>query len=852
MVEVAVLPVRDRILYPQMVTPLPVGRPGSLKAIEYALAHDQTIFIVSQRDAEQDEVGPNDLYEVGTEAVIGRVLKLPDGNSSVLVQGQRRMRALEYTQVDPMMKVRAVPLVEDAWTAESTAPLMKSVLAVFEKCVKLNKSLPEDAYVAAMNVDSPGRLADLIASTVELDTPVRQGLLEMLDPLARLERVSALLAKELNLLELESQIHSEVQKEVDQNQREYFLREQVKAIQKELGEIETGNKDLDELRTKIANAGMPEDVQVRARKELERLQLMPSAAPEVGIIRTYIDWLVALPWKARTEDQLDIKVAAQVLDDHHHGLPKVKERILEYMAVRKLSPKMRSPIICFVGPPGVGKTSLGRSIATALGRKFVRVSLGGIRDEAEIRGHRRTYVGALPGRIIQTMRQAGTVNPVFMLDEVDKLGMDFRGDPSSALLEVLDPEQNVHFSDHYLEVAYDLSQVIFIATANQLEPIPPPLRDRMEVIDLPGYIEEEKLSIGRRFLVPRQLAEHGLTADHLRFTDGALRRLIREYTREAGVRNLEREVANVCRKVARRVADGVGPPQPPTPSPLVGEGKPAAAPASGDREPAALPGRTEGEQAGGPPTLPSPLVGEGLGVRGTPTVITAAVLPRYLGPRQFSASVAEEHDEVGVATGVSWSPVGGDLMAVEVSLLEGTGALILTGQLGEVMRESAQAAFSYTRSRAAGLHLPESFHEKTDIHIHVPAGGLPKDGPSAGITIATALVSAATRRAVRKDVVMTGEITLRGRVLPIGGLKEKVLAAHRAGIRTVILPDKNRKDLEDVPVGVQRQMEFVFVDHIDAALPVAMPTIEFAAAAGDERTEPGTLAVGAAAPASPS
>ncbi|HET7771301.1 MAG TPA: endopeptidase La [Chloroflexota bacterium] len=771
-VELAVLPVRDRVLYPQMVTPLPVGRPGSLRAIEHALTRDQTIFIVAQKDPEQDEVGPDDLYPVGTESVIGRVLKLPDGNSSVLVQGQRRMRAIEFIRDEQMLRVRAVPLPDKEREPADSAELMKNVLAVFEQCVKLNKNLPEDAYVAAMNVDSPGRLADLVASTVDLDTPTRQGLLEILDPVDRLERVSQLLSKELSLLELESQIQSDVQKEVDRSQREFFLREQLKTIEKELGEIESGNKDVDELREKIAKAGMPEAVEQRARKELERLQLMPSAAPEVGVIRTYVDWLVALPWSTRTDDRLDIKEAANVLEEHHHGLSKVKERILEYMAVRKLSPKMRSPILCFVGPPGVGKTSLGRSIATALGRKFVRVSLGGVRDEAEIRGHRRTYVGALPGRIIQTMRQAGSVNPVFMLDEVDKLGMDFRGDPSSALLEVLDPEQNSHFSDHYLEVPFDLSQVIFIATANVLDPIPPPLRDRMEVIDLPGYIEDEKLSIAKRFLVARQLAEHGLTPEHVRFTDGALRRIISDYTREAGVRNLEREIANVCRKIARRVAE------------------------------------TSKEGTAPPPD--------------EPTVINPAALARYLGPKQFTSNAAEERDEVGVATGVTWSPVGGDLMAVEVSLLEGKGNLILTGQLGETMRESAQAAFSYARSRARALELPDSFHEKTDVHIHFPSGAIPKDGPSAGITVATALVSAATRRPVKREVAMTGELTLRGRVLPIGGLKEKVLAAHRAGIRRFILPDRNRKDLVDVPADVQRQMEFIFVDHMDAVLPVAL------------------------------
>lgn len=816
MVELAVLPVRDRVLFPLMVTPLPVGRPRSLRAIEYALAHEQTIFIVAQRDAEQDEVGPEDLYSVGTAAVIGRVLKLPDGNSSVLVQGQRRMKIVDFVQLEPVMMVRAILLPDEEDQTTQAEGLMKTVLALFEKCVKLNRNLPEDAYVAAMNVDSAGRLADLIASTVDLYSAKRQEILETLDPRERLEQVHVLLTKELSLLEMESQIHSEVQQEVDQNQREHFLREQLKTIQKELGEIESGNKDVDELREKIAASGMPEVVLDRARKELERLQAMPSAAPEVGVIRTYVEWLVSLPWAQRTEDVLDIKGAARILDDHHHGLAKVKERILEYMAVRKLSPKMRSPILCFVGPPGVGKTSLGRSIATALGRKFVRVSLGGVRDEAEIRGHRRTYVGALPGRIIQTMRQAGTVNPVFMLDEVDKLGVDFRGDPSSALLEVLDPEQNVHFSDHYLEVPYDLSQVIFIATANQLDPVPPPLLDRMEVIELPGYVEEEKLAIGKQFIVPRQLAEHGLTAEHLRFTDGALRRMIREYTREAGVRNFEREIANICRKIARRVADasfGSG---------AVGEAVATDASVATDGA-AATNGAAATDGAPEPtPEVPPETPREPGAAPGQPVVIAAGVLPRYLGARRFTSGIVEEQDQVGVATGLTWSPVGGDITPVEVSLLEGKGNLILTGQLGDVMRESAQAAMSYTRSRAKALHLPEHFHDKMDVHIHVPSGGQPKDGPSAGITIATALVSSATRRPVHKEVAMTGEITLRGRVLPIGGVKEKVLAAHRAGIRTLILPDRNRKDLVDVPADVQRQMDFVFVDHMDAVLPVAL------------------------------
>ncbi len=600
--------------------------------------------------------------------------------------------------------------------------------------------------------------------SLELSVARKQEILETIDPTERLQALSIALSKELDLLELQSKIHTQVQQEVDKSQREYYLREQLKAIQKELGEADTFTKDISELAERLEAASLPETVKEKATHELRRLSAMPAASPEVGIVRTYLDWLVTLPWHKQTEDRLDVREAARLLDANHYGLPKVKDRILEYMAVRQLAPNMRSPILCFVGPPGVGKTSLGRSIAQSMGRVFARVSLGGVHDEAEIRGHRRTYIGAMPGRIIQTMRTAGTINPLFMLDEVDKIGADFRGDPSSALLEVLDPEQNQAFSDHYLDVPYDLSRVIFVATANILDPVPPALRDRMEVIELAGYVEDEKLQIANLFLVPRQLAEHGLTERGPRFSASALELLIREYTREAGVRGLEREIATLCRKTARAIAEG----------------------------------------------------------RRTPKVVTPTVVQNLLGPPQFSYGLAEEHDEVGVATGVAVSSAGGDLTTIEVALLPGKGNLILTGQLGDVMRESAQAALSYARRRSYDLGIDESLFETKDVHIHVPAGGIPKDGPSAGITMATALVSALSRKPVRRDVAMTGEITLRGRVLPIGGFKEKVLAAHRAGLKTFLAPDKNRKDLADIPRDVQRSMQIIFVEHMDGVLPFAL------------------------------
>ncbi|KPJ52513.1 MAG: hypothetical protein AMJ37_02760 [Dehalococcoidia bacterium DG_18] len=763
--ELPLLPRRDAVVFPHLVNQLVVMRQSSLRAIEDAIAHDRAIVVVARRDLEAEELTFDNLYAIGTEATVGRHLKMPDGTSAIWVHGQRRVKITRLVHNEPFFSAKVVPIEESMEKPLETVALMRAVLALFEKCIKLSLKIPDDAYIAAMNIEEPGWLADFVASALELDLPKRQEILETLDPHERLQRVSILLAQELDVLELQSKIHTQVQEEVDKTQREYFLREQLRAIQKELGEVDPLTREMNELREKIVSVGMPEAVMNKANEEVERLAMMPPASPEVSVIRTYLDWLVTLPWSKQTKDNLDIRQAARVLDENHYGLTKVKERILEYMAVRKLAKgKLRSPIMCFVGAPGTGKTSVGMSIAQALGRKFVRISLGGIRDEAEIRGHRRTYVGALPGRIIQTMRTAGTINPLFMMDEIDKVGMDFRGDPSSALLEVLDPEQNYSFSDHYLDVPYNLSKAMFITTANVLDPILPALRDRMEVIEFPGYTEEEKLGIAVQFLVPKQLAEHALTKQQLRFSTGALRRIIREYTREAGVRNLEREIGNICRKVARLAAEGANP----------------------------------------------------------PPLVTSQSLAKYLGPQKFFWGTAEEKDQVGVAMGVAHTEMGGDILGVEVTLMEGKGNLILTGQLGDVMRESAQAALSYTRSKAAQFGIDPKLFEKTDIHIHVPAGAIPKDGPSAGITIATALLSALVQQPVRKEVAMTGEITLRGRVLPVGGLKEKALAAHRAGIKTFVLPKKNEKDLGEIPANVRRELNFVYVQQMDEVLSTAL------------------------------
>ncbi|MFN3650162.1 MAG: endopeptidase La [Armatimonadota bacterium] len=761
------LPIREPVYFPHNIFPLFVGRDKSIRALEEARSQDRYIFLVAQKQMAIDDPAPEDIYQVGTIAEVMQVLNLPDGTVRVMLEGQARARIGDYLQTDPFFRVRVELLPEPEERTAEVEALMRSVIAQFQQVVELGKEIPPEALVQVVNIDEPGRLADTIIPYLNLRPKVErlQELLETVSVRDRLEKLNFVLKKETEVLEIQRNIRNKVEKEMGDTQREFILREQLKAIQQELGERDERGSEIEEYREKIQNAKMPEEVEERALKELDRLEKMPFQAPEGVVVRTYLDWLTALPWSVCSEETLEMDKAQETLDEDHYGLAKVKERILEFLAVRKLSKEMRGPILCFVGPPGVGKTSIGKSIARALGRKFIRVSLGGVRDEAEIRGHRRTYIGALPGRIIQGIKTTATKNPVFMLDEIDKLGMDFRGDPSSALLEALDPEQNNAFSDHYLEVPFDLSDVMFITTANLLDPIPAALKDRMEVIQFPGYTEEEKLAIARDFLLPKQRKENGITEEHLQATEAALMQVIREYTREAGVRNLEREIGTLCRKIAKNVA-------------------------SGQDELVKL---DEGD------------------------------LKPYLGPRRFHYGRAEEKDEIGAATGLVYTEFGGDVVAVEASVLAFHELkLTLTGQLGEVMKESGMAAMSYVRSRARLLGFDESLFERSEVHIHVPAGAVPKDGPSAGITLATALTSAVTKRPVKKDVAMTGEITLRGKVLPIGGVKEKVLAAHRAGIRTVILPAENERDLEELPEKVRAELKFHLVDHMDQVIPLAL------------------------------
>jgi len=758
-----VLALRDSVMYPHMMVPLLVGRDRSIHAVEAAMAGENRLLTLAQLDEEIEVPEVSDLYRLGTEVIIGRKLLMPDGSLSIWVQGQRRVRVAHFVQTEPYIAATVEPVEEMTRSDMQTEALKRAVLRSFHRVQELSQNIPEDAYVAAVNAETPGLLADLVASVLGLTVGERQELLANLDCNDRLKAVQRILAAEQDVLELENQLQSQVQQEIDRGQREYFLREQMRVIQGELGEGDPYTQEVEELRVTLNSLELPEEVRERAEKELARLSSMSPMSPETGVIRTYLDWIVTLPWDQETEDNLDIARAKEMLDASHYGIPKAKERILEHIAVYSLArEKMKNPILCFVGPPGTGKTSLGRSIAEALGRKFVRVSLGGIRDEAEIRGHRRTYVGAMPGRIIQTIRRAGSANPVFMLDEIDKLGMDFRGDPSSALLEVLDPEQNYAFSDHYMELPFDLSSVMFITTANFLDPVPPALLDRMEVIEFPGYMEYEKIHIARKFLIPTQIEQNGLAS--LRFSEGALQTLIREHTSEAGVRNLDRTIATICRKAALRMAEGK-------------------------------------------PTLHN---------------ITVQSLPKLVGPPRFDFGMAEQEDQIGVATGLAWTESGGDTMSIEVTIVAGKGGLLLTGQLGDIMQESAQAALSYARSRADDYGFDDVDFDKIDIHVHVPEGAVPKDGPSAGITIATALISALSGRAVNHLVTMTGEITLRGRVLPIGGLREKALAAHRAGLKTMLVPKKNNRDMVDVPKHLKRDMRFVFVDSMDQVVPVAL------------------------------
>jgi ATP-dependent Lon protease len=763
--ELPLVALRETVIFPEMIVPLQVGREKSVKAVNAAVAGGGQIALVTQRNPEQEEINdPADLYGVGTLAKIAQVVQLQDGTVRAIVQGQSRIRLHGFAQAQPYIIARIEEIAEEVPQGLEVQALMRTVQAQIEQYVQNGAPVPPEAAVAARNITEPGLLADMVAYSPDMTTEQRQQLLETVDVIARLKLVSQFLARQIEILELKGKIQNEVKSEMDKTQREYILREQLKAIQRELGEEDPQQAEINELRSKVEAAGMPEEVKAKALKEIDRMSRIPSASPEVGVIRTYVDWLISLPWNVSTEDRLDIKEAAKILDEDHYGLEKVKERILEYLAVRTLADTIRSPILALIGPPGVGKTSLGRSIARAMGRKFVRMSLGGIHDEAEIRGHRRTYIGALPGRIIQSIKTAGSNNPVFMLDEIDKIGMDFRGDPSSALLEVLDPEQNNTFQDNYLEVPFDLSKVLFIATGNLIDPIPAALRDRMEIIQIPGYTQQEKIEIGRRFLIPKQMTNHGLTAKHVEITDDALVELVQAYTKEAGVRNLEREIANVMRKVARRVAEG----------------------------------------------------------RKRKTVVDKKRLVEFLGPPRFEYGELEPEDQVGAATGLVVTEAGGDVVTVEVTTMEGKEDFILTGQLGEVMRESARAGLSWIRAHARQLGIDPAFFEKHTLHIHVPAGAIPKDGPSAGITMATAMVSALTGIPVRRDVAMTGEITLRGRVLPIGGLKSKILAAHLSGAQIVILPKKNEKDLREIPEEIRRQIRLILVDSMDQVLEAAL------------------------------
>ncbi|MCL6472977.1 MAG: endopeptidase La [Firmicutes bacterium] len=762
--EIPLIPLRDIIIFPNLVVPLFVGRDKSIAGLEASMKEDHIVALVTQKQAELQDPDVKDLYKIGTAAVIMQELKIPDGTAKALVEGLSRIEIIEFTQTEPFFKVRIKVLPEQEDKDVEVEALMRNLVLQFERAASLGKPIPQEVLLATANIEEPGRLADFIAFHLNLKIDEKQQIIEAINAKDRLEKVSVYLNRELEILEIGSKIQSRVKDQLTKTQKEYFLREQLKAIQQELGMHDEQSDEIEEIRTKIEAAKMPKEVKEKAIKELDRLAKMPSSAAEASVIRTYLDWLIGLPWQKKSKAKLDLKEAQKILDEDHYGLDQVKKRVLEYLAVHQLTNKMKGPILCFVGPPGTGKTSIGKSIARSLGRKFVRISLGGVHDEAEIRGHRRTYVGALPGRIIQAINQAGTKNPVFMLDEIDKVGADFRGDPTAALLEVLDPEQNFAFSDHYLEVPFDLSDVVFITTANMLETIPPALRDRMEIIRYSGYTEEEKVQIATKYLIPKQIKEHGLDSKKVTFAEKALRKIIREYTREAGVRGLERKIADILRQVARKVVEG-----------------------------------------------------ETKRVR-----ITEKTVPDYLGPRQFSYGIASDADEVGVSTGLAWTEFGGDVLAVEAALLPGKGKLLLTGHLGEVMRESAQAAVSYIRSRSSALSIDKDFYSEYDIHIHVPSGGIPKDGPSAGITMATALASVLTNRPVRRDVAMTGEITLRGRVLPIGGVKEKALAAHRAGIKQIILPAENEKDTTLIPDEVKQELKFFFVHHMDEVLDIAL------------------------------
>ena len=763
-VNLPMVPIRDVVIFPYMLVPFVIGRKSSVRALEAALDSDKRIFLATQYDASVDSPKPNEIYQIGTIANLVQALKLPDGNTKVLVEGIERARILQMSEDNGhlMAKLRLSPFRNQSFTGYDN--LISRVSQLFEQYVKLSQNVNYEQVLSAIRMDDVGRLADTVCSHLTLSIEEKQELIEIFNPVERCKRLADLLDIEIEKLQVDRSIQSRVKRQMERAQKEYYLNEKIKAIQRELGKKDE-KSDLEELRAKIEEAGMPKDAYEKAMQEMRRLEMMPQMSAESTVSRNYVDWLIAVPWKKRTREIRDIEAAERILNEDHYGLDKVKDRILEFLAVRQLVKKPKGSILCFAGPPGVGKTSLGMSIARATGRKFVRLALGGIRDEAEIRGHRRTYIGALPGQIIQMIKKAGTMNPVFLIDEVDKMSMDFRGDPAAALLEVLDPEQNHSFNDHYLDVDYDLSQVMFIATANVLHTIPQPLQDRMEILRLPGYTEQEKKEIAERFLVPKQLETTGISNKHVQFDEKTVPTIIRRYTREAGVRNLEREISSVCRKVSRAV---------------VREGKKYQARISPDN------------------------------------------LADYLGIPKYRPDRHEEKNEIGLVTGLAWTEVGGEILATEATLMEGSGKLTLTGKLGDVMQESAQAAMSYVRSRAHAFGIPKDFYQRLDLHIHVPEGAIPKDGPSAGITMATAIVSGLTRIPVQCDLAMTGEITLRGKVLPIGGVKEKLLAAHRAGLRTVILPKDNQKDLADIPAAIMDEFTIHLVEDMDEVLKVAL------------------------------
>ncbi len=759
------LPLRGLTVFPYMVLHFDVGREKSIAALEEAMVNDQMIFLVTQKEAGRDDPGVDDIYSVGTISRIKQLLKLPGDTIRVLVEGVKRARIREYLREDPYFQVEIVEEEEKASEDDlESEALMRHIMGVFEEYVKLSNKISPETLLSVNSVEDPGQLADIIAANILVKIEDKQSVLESFDPAERLEKLIGILSKEIEILEIEKKINLRVKKQIDKIQREYYLREQMKAIQKELGENDGMTSEIEEYREKIESASLPGEAHEKAMKELDRLSKMAPGSAEGSVIRTYLDWILDLPWNEETEDNLDLKNAKKILNQDHYGLESVKERVIEYLAIRQLTQDMKGPILCFVGPPGVGKTSIAQSVARALNRNFVRMSLGGVRDEAEIRGHRRTYVGAIPGRIIASIKQAKSKNPVFLFDEIDKMSNDFRGDPASAMLEVLDAEQNYAFRDHYLELPFDLSKVMFLTTANSLDTIPRPLLDRMEVIYITGYTEEEKLKIASNYLIPKQLKEHGLEKNSLIISEKTIRDVINYYTREAGVRNLERQIATICRKAARKIVES----------------------------------------------------------NKTRVRITGGNLKNYLGIPKYRFEKAGLQDEIGIATGLAWTAVGGDTLSIEVTPMKGTGKLVLTGQLGDVMKESARAGFSYIRSKVGELGIDPDFYNNTDIHIHIPEGAIPKDGPSAGITMTTALISALTHIPVRRDVAMTGEITLRGRVLPIGGLKEKVLAANRAGIKKVILPVENEKDMEDIPDNVKRRITFVLAENMDTVLEHAL------------------------------